>query len=708
MSTRNHRFGWLASAATLALAMTLAGAAEATTIYDGLAGHWKFDGDYSDASLGGNPGTVGAGTPAFASGQAGQALSVDGPSNVKTVNNLSVAGSFPRTLNLWFNAAALQTQAPVATGTDGTGGVFDLYLKSTGIYGGHFHSGGYETMLVAPNPLYSANQWVMATLVYDGNLNVDVYRNGQYEKSATMPGPLNTAATPLFFGGGGGWTGTRLYSGLVDDVALWGRPLSKGEIASVYQAGAAGTSLHQTSPLALQFDAGAGSGTASGPIGPAQALGAMTGGTWQLVTNHVTSATVVDENGASVSNVTIQFGSYGATNGSVGPITNWGTVGVGTSANTSGPGGVHSGALMTDFVYTASDRNVMGARISGLPAGTYDVFAMPRHGLGTGPFTIAMGVNIDQLAGNSFTNPGYPGAAPTTWVEGTSLRAGNVFRKRVTISGPTDNIAMLFDNVNTSSTELMGFQIAQVADPTPPTFFRVQFDAGRSVGVPYGPVGPGHAVGLFSGNEWNPLGGNYSGAVVDEFGNPLPAPVTVQFAANDGTGPLTADWGNDPIADWGGLSGLTGVNNTELMRDALYVSSGSREVMGIRVGGLPVGYYEVLMMPKYAGSTSPQSVSIGVNLNLLDGWLVSPAGPFDTWVEGTDTQAGNYYRKLVNITGPGDWITMIYDNTGYTSTEFMGFQIARVGVPEPSAWVLLSVGLAGLALSRRRPRRHRR
>ena len=112
------------------------------------------------------------------------------------------------------------------------------------------------------------------------------------------------------------------------------------------------------------------------------------------------------------------------------------------------------------------------------------------------------------------------------------------------------------------------------------------------------------------------------------------------------------------------------------------------------------------MMPKYADSISAQRVAIGANLDDLSGGFDSPAGAFNTWVEGTDAQAGNYYRDLVVIHGTDDWITMIFDNMAYSSTELMGFQIAWVGIPEPSSALLLLMGL--FALLGRTHRRSRR
>lgn len=687
-------------------------------LMDCLVGHWTFDGNYLDTSTSGNHAVAyGSPGPTFVSGKIGQAISVTGSTGyVQSRSTVNISGSQARTLNVWFSSPSTTVNAaPVSTGSTGKGQLFDLYLKNTGVFGGHFYEGGWDTLTSpAENPTYAANTWTMATLVYQGGTTVDVYKDGQLFKTAKIPGQLNTTNSKLSVGAGGAYGPA--YTGLVDDVALWNRALSAAEIQSIYDAASKGYSLFlPLSPLAIQFDGGTGHGTASGYLGPGHITGAFRGGTWNaVVAGTGISGNVLDESGKSVSNITLEFAGYGAPDGTVGPLTNWGTtVAQFTISPDKGWGGIYDTALTGDTVYVSTgQRNVMGTRVRGLPAGTYDVFFV--RGTTERPFDVAIGVNINELANNKFTSPGFQGSATNNaWVEGTSLQGGNYFHKRVTISGPTDNITIITDVLGVDYNDLVGLQIAKVANPTPPLTFRLQFDMGRTRGIPYGPVGPGHKVGLFTGNEWNALGpnstGNYSNlSVVDEFGNPLvvdengtPINLTIQIASNNGQSPLS-NWGQVKVSDWSGLSGLKGVNATELMSDALYVSEGSREVMGIRIGGLPMGQYEVFMMPKYGTeltANKSQRIAIGVNLNSLVGTsFISPAGSFDEWIQGTATQAGNYYRQLVFVPGPNDWLTMIFDDLDVSTTEFMGFQIARIGVPEPSTLALGVVGFVGLAV----------
>lgn len=387
-----------------------------------------------------------------------------------------------------------------------------------------------------------------------------------------------------------------------------------------------------------------------------------------------------------------------------------------TTVNTApvSTGGTGNGKLFD--LYLRSDGQ-FGGHFYG---GSWDTLASPNPTYAANSWTMATlvyqgGNTVDVYKdGQFFETAPIPGMLSTTDSK-LSIGAGGAFGPVHT--GKVDDVALW--NRALSAAEIQSiYQAAQqgyslyVPPPLALPQFRVQFDMGQAVGVAQGMHGPGHVAGLFSGNQWNVLGssstGNYANlSVVDEFGNPLtvdengePISLTVQLAANNGAAPLT-NWGNVQVGDWGGLSGLQGINYTELMRDALYVSAGSREVMGIRIGGLPMGQYEVFMMPKYSGSISRQQVAIGLNLNSLVGTsFLSPAGSFNTWVQGTDTLAGNYYRALVFVPGRSDWLTMLFDNLDYTTTEFMGFQIARVAVPEPSTLMLLVVGLAAAAIAR--------
>jgi len=433
------------------------------TIFDGLVGHWNFDGHRVDWSVSGNDADAVTGSPGYGAGQLGQALSVGGSDWVRTNNALGITGSQPRTLNVWFNPTALQTEAPASYGANDDTNLFELLLRNDGVYGGHFYGGGNDTLDsgVGTNPTYAAGAWAMGTLTYDGS-QVKVYQNGQFKKSLNIA--LNTGNSALGMGGGGPYTPFDDYDGLVDDVSVWNRALSDPEIQAVYDAAAAGYSLAKPRAYSpsLQFDCSDNNGAAVGYLGPGHTAGAFTGGVWNPIQGNF-SGTAKDELGSDVPGITVEFGA----NDGSGPITNWGSVSLGEWVNTDSGGGVHSTELMTDMIYVSSgSRDQAGVRIQGLPAGQYEVFFMPRHYLVTEPYEIAIGVNIDELAGNSFVSPALA-AGLTTWVEGTSSQAGNYFRGLVSVSGPDDWIVMIADQLAGSTiNDIMGFQIARVPEPS--------------------------------------------------------------------------------------------------------------------------------------------------------------------------------------------------------------------------------------------------
>ncbi|MGI9458176.1 MAG: N,N-dimethylformamidase beta subunit family domain-containing protein [Aeoliella sp.] len=224
---------------------------------------------------------------------------------------------------------------------------------------------------------------------------------------------------------------------------------------------------------------------ASGPLGPGHAVGVFRGGKWNVLDDHY-SGKVIDENGSQLPHdVTIEFGAAACEE----PITNWGQVTQMPYVNESAPPGVGRNALMSDMLYSKDSETIRqqgGVRIKGLPAGRYDVFAMLRHFAGalSDRYEWAIGVNIDRVPGNSFISPG--GASKTEWVRAGRDTPGNYAREQVEIVGPDDFIVMIYDDLDKSYIDVMGFQIARVAgaseDGGADQPFKIQFDVGGGSG----------------------------------------------------------------------------------------------------------------------------------------------------------------------------------------------------------------------------------
>ncbi len=191
---------------------------------------------------------------------------------------------------------------------------------------------------------------------------------------------------------------------------------------------------------------------------------------------------MLDEQGSLLPHpLTIEFGAAGSNE----PITNWGRVAQATHVNAEAPQGAGNSSLMNDMLWSRDgEREQGGVRIGGLPPGRYEVFALLRHFAApeTDRYAWAIGANLDRVHGHSFT---CRGGSRSAWVEAGPARPGNYARRQVRIEGPDDHLTMIYDNLDKSFTEVMGFQVARVAGPADPGgSFRIQFDAGGQGHVP--------------------------------------------------------------------------------------------------------------------------------------------------------------------------------------------------------------------------------
>jgi putative membrane-bound dehydrogenase-like protein len=209
-----------------------------------------------------------------------------------------------------------------------------------------------------------------------------------------------------------------------------------------------------------------------------------------------------------------------------------------------------------------------------------------------------------------------------------------------------------------------------------------------------GPLGPGHAAGVYKGGVWNILNSHFSGKVVDEDGKQLPHEITVEFGAAGAEAPIT-NWGKVPQMSWVNAKSSKGVGNSALMNDMLFSQGVVREQGGVRVRGLPAGEYEVFAPLRHLAveQSARYRWAIGVNLDRVNGnSFVATGGSQTEWLEATAEQAGNFARAKVRIDGPEDAITMIYDNLDKPYTDIMGFQIARLAGPDDSFRIQFDAG----------------
>lgn len=196
----------------------------------------------------------------------------------------------------------------------------------------------------------------------------------------------------------------------------------------------------------IQIDCHNGSGSYTGSESPGHAAGDVTGTTWNMVTGD--SSSLVYADGSAATGVSVDFGEGG------GATINWGvtqlTSGVGSST------GIYNTDLMLDWFYADGNDN-LGARVTGLSAGDYRVYALTREGDQlTRTYDVTIGLNI--------SNPGDAGAVETTgvgvasgsatWVDGENYAVTDV-----TVTGPGDWVTIIVDPISSQYGTLQGLQI---------------------------------------------------------------------------------------------------------------------------------------------------------------------------------------------------------------------------------------------------------
>ena len=203
----------------------------------GLQAQFLFDGDAADSSGNGRAGTL-MGSPAFVTGQSGQAIQLDGVDDYVNIDDykgiLADADGVqnPFTLSAWINVTS---DGEIITWGTNAGGQRMTFRVDTVLRVEH----GAGNVRATNGPDLRDGEWhhVAATIPQGaGIMDVTLYVDG----SNAAPPSTNAAAFNLQPDldvriGMGGPTGGRFLTGVVDDARIYDRVLSAGEVA--YLAG---------------------------------------------------------------------------------------------------------------------------------------------------------------------------------------------------------------------------------------------------------------------------------------------------------------------------------------------------------------------------------------------------------------------------------------------------------------------------------------
>ncbi len=253
--TMHHRFGWAISwaVATLLVPQAAAGEYSDLVLSHGPVAYWRLgesSGTTAVSATGAHNGTyqnsVTLGAVGAIPADANTAATFGGGSNDRVqVNAFGISGS-GITILAWFKPSGFGNDRFIAkaTGTAVNGHYWALGLNSSSRLSAFLKISG-TTQNRTPTVSGMANGvWCFAALTYDGATMV-TYFNGQQVDSAAFAGTASTdSSVAVALGNLPSGAGNRAFSGALDEVAVFDKPLTAAEIYELYLAGGAGLRGH--------------------------------------------------------------------------------------------------------------------------------------------------------------------------------------------------------------------------------------------------------------------------------------------------------------------------------------------------------------------------------------------------------------------------------------------------------------------------------
>jgi hypothetical protein len=185
----------------------------------------------NDTSGRNNTGTI-TGAVRTVSGKFGTALSFDGVDDWVTVNDSSSLDlKTGMTIEAWVKPTSLTGWRSVLMKENTNGLSYALYANDNDPKPAAYVRVEGEPLSDAAGgqAMLAANAWTHLTATYDG-ANLRIYVNGVEAGITPVTGSMVTSTLPLRIGGNGAWG--EFFSGVIDEVRIYNRALSPGEIVS--------------------------------------------------------------------------------------------------------------------------------------------------------------------------------------------------------------------------------------------------------------------------------------------------------------------------------------------------------------------------------------------------------------------------------------------------------------------------------------------
>jgi hypothetical protein len=184
----------------------------------------------SDASGLGHTGAVREAQ--FVAGRFGNALSFDGVNDWVTVaDSAALDLSSAMTVEAWVRPSVVTGWQTVLLKEAGAGMAYELYANNDvnrpAVY---FSTPGGALRAATGTAKVAANAWTHLAATFDGT-NLRVYVNGVLVRNVLRAGPIVASTGVLHIGGNQVWGG-EFFTGLIDEVRIYNRALSAGEISA--------------------------------------------------------------------------------------------------------------------------------------------------------------------------------------------------------------------------------------------------------------------------------------------------------------------------------------------------------------------------------------------------------------------------------------------------------------------------------------------
>jgi len=168
--------------------------------------------------------------PNWVDGKFGNATDYDGIGDLTNITGVSQFNTTSFGIAFWVNPDGLRTQGIIAKTTVPTNQRWRIFMNGAG--GAiEFDTQPTELGNVVSTTNLATGTWYFITATYDGT-NARIYVNGNYQASASASTMFNNNTNHIQIAP----SETNRFNGTIDEVMMWNRNLTDGEIAFLYES----------------------------------------------------------------------------------------------------------------------------------------------------------------------------------------------------------------------------------------------------------------------------------------------------------------------------------------------------------------------------------------------------------------------------------------------------------------------------------------